>query len=347
MSNKRNKNLNNDSFVAKNRSLVERLLSCSRSFIIGVAGDSGSGKTTFARGIISLLGKELVSRFSTDDYHKEDRAQRLKSGILPLDPKVNKLDLLTDHLEQLKKGKSITKPFYNHRTGKFDPDVVFKATPIIIVEGLHPYFTSRLIDLVDFKVFVDPSRRVKYIWKIRRDIEKRGARPEKVREEMMAREPLYRQYVDPQKILADIVVEIHPTKFYVNPVLQLEEQVEDKKSELYRLTLVQNVLDYPIDEAKIDFNLEDLFRGELRPFRFEHYHDVYYGRKVVVTVLDGEMPRSVFELLERHLLEHMGRKDKVFMPSRKKEYMNAVEIAQLLVCWRFIEKLDFLLKKIT
>jgi phosphoribulokinase len=329
-----------------NTSLKKRLLDTGKSILIGVAGDSGAGKSTFTKGIISLLGKNLVSTFSTDDYHKEDREQRTKSGRLPLDPNVNHLDLLTRHLEELKEGKSVVKPVYNHKTGMFDPDIVFKPTPIIIVEGLHPYYTNKLKGLVDFKVFVDPSRRVKYVWKIRRDMDKRGAQPERIKEEVMAREPMYRQYVDPQKLSADIVVGIHTTKFYVNPVLQLEEQaIADKKRDQYRLDLIQQLLDYPIDQAVLSFGLQELLEGERKPFRLEYYHDVYYGRKVTVTILDGEMHRKVLEPLERHLLEHMGRKERIFMPSREREYMNAVEIAQLFVCWRFIEKLDFLLRE--
>ena len=101
------------------KSLKERLASSSETFIIGVAGDSGAGKTTFAKGILSVLGTDLVSHFSTDDYHLEDREQRTKSGILPLDPEVNRLDLYAEHLAKLKAGKSIMKPVYNHRTGRF------------------------------------------------------------------------------------------------------------------------------------------------------------------------------------------------------------------------------------
>ncbi len=324
-------------------SLKERLLASSKSFIIGVAGDSGSGKTTFAKGIVSLLGRDLVSGFSTDDYHREDREQRIKSGILPLDPDANRLDLFTEHLEKIRERKNIVKPVYNHKTGKFDPDVVFNPTPIVIIEGLHPFYTNEMKRLIDFKIFVDPSRKVKYMWKIRRDIDKRGASPEKIKEQMMAREPLYRQYVDSQKLFADIVVEIQPTRFYVNPVLQLEELVPEKR-EKYRLKLIQQVLDYPIDQAPISFDIQKLLKGEHRPFHLEYYHDVYYGRKVTVTVMDGEIHYKIVEPLEEHILEHIGSIDKVNVQVRKVEYMNVVEIAQLFICWRFVERLDFLLE---
>ncbi len=326
------------------KSLRERLTSSSETFIIGVAGDSGAGKTTFAKGILSVLGTDLVSHFSTDDYHLEDREQRTKSGILPLDPEVNRLDLYAEHLAKLKAGKSIIKPVYNHRTGRFDDDVIFKPTPIILVEGLHPYYSDEMRELVDFKIFTDPSRRVKYVWKIRRDIARRGAHSESIKEEMMAREPLFRQYVDPQKLFADIVVEIQPTKLYVNPVLQLEERTE-KKKEQYRLRLIQQLLNYPIDQGYLSFNLPHLLKGDPQPFLLEYYRDVYYGRRVTVLALDGLIHRSFLGHLERHILKHMDRKEDVFYPSKEHEYLNVVEVAQLFICWRFIEKIDFLLKE--
>lgn len=329
--------------MVQSKSLKERLLSNPGSFIIGIAGDSGAGKTTFARGILSLLGGRLVSSFSTDDYHKEDREQRARSGLLPLDPKANRLDLLTQHIRSLKAGKSVLKPVYNHRTGRFDPDVEFKPTPIIIVEGLHPYYNSELRKLTDFKIFVDPSRRVKYVWKIRRDIEKRGAEPEKVKEEMMAREPLYRQYVDPQKLYADMVLEVQPTKFHINPMLQLDEWREAGRKELYRVNLIQQLSDHPMDPVSIPIPLSELLKGEFKPFSLEYYPDVYYGRKVTVTGLDGEIPQRILEPVEKHILEHMG--GDLDSHSVKKEYMNAVEASQLLVCWRVVEKLEQLLKE--
>ncbi|WP_455364970.1 phosphoribulokinase [[Eubacterium] cellulosolvens] len=325
-------------------SLKERLLKSSRSFIIGVAGDSGSGKTTFVKGIRSILGDDLVSGFSTDDYHKEDREKRKTTGILPLDPNANYLDLYAEHLERVKKGQNLKKPVYSHTTGRINPNTTFKPTPIVIVEGLHPYYLKKTKNMTDFKIFVDPSRRVKYAWKIKRDVEKRGADPEKIKKEMMAREPLYRQYVDPQKLSADIVVEIRPTKFYVNPVLQLEE-MRVRRREKYRVRLIQQLVDYPIDPAHFSVDLTKMLDGAQRPFHFEYYQDIYYGRKVTVTTIDGEIHYKTMEPLESHILDHIGRKETTFTSPKYDEYMNSVDVAQILICWRFIERLDMLLKE--
>src|SRR5271157_2918164 len=90
-------------------------------FTIGVAGDSGSGKTTFTRGVRNIFGDDLVSTITLDDYHGLDRAGRLVAGISPLDPRANRIALLEQDLIQLKRGVPVMKPSYNHATGTFDP----------------------------------------------------------------------------------------------------------------------------------------------------------------------------------------------------------------------------------
>ena len=95
-------------------------------FTIGVAGDSGSGKTTFTQGIRSIFGDDLVSTITLDDYHSLDRAGRLNSGLTALDPKANRIDQLEKDLIMLKRGVPVEKPVYNHAIGTFDPPVIFR-----------------------------------------------------------------------------------------------------------------------------------------------------------------------------------------------------------------------------
>ena len=108
--------------------------------LIGIAGDSGSGKTTFSDGIRRLLGKDLVKTITLDGYHTENRNQRQKTGHSPLDPAINNLKLLKTHLEMLKKQQEIALPIYNHQTGDFDRPQNFSPSPIVIIEGLHAIY---------------------------------------------------------------------------------------------------------------------------------------------------------------------------------------------------------------
>ncbi len=207
---------------------------------------------------------------------------------------------------------------------------------------MHPFYTSKLKKLIDFKIFVDPSRKVKYVWKIKRDIEKRGIGSDRIFEEMMAREPLYRRYVDPQKLFADMVIEIQRTRFVINPMLELEEMASRKRNQ-YRVKLIQKILDYPINQTSISFDFQTLLQGGYRPFHMEFYNDVYFGRKVTTLVFDGEIQTKNIEPLLKRILEQIERKDTSSVPYRQREYLDVVEVSQLFICWRFIEMLNFIL----
>ncbi len=196
------------------KSLMDRIKESGKVFVFGIAGDSGSGKTTISRGIKRILGEEMVATFSMDDYHSLDRTQRKERNITPLHPAANHLDLLADHLEALRRGESINKPVYDHSIGAVRGTVPFGPAPVIIVEGLHPLYTERLRNLIDFKIFVDPSRSVKRLWKVRRDVGERGYDPAQVMAEILQREPDYKLYVDIQKIYAEIVIKIQDSRFH-------------------------------------------------------------------------------------------------------------------------------------
>src|SRR5512137_1493747 len=225
------------------KSIMDRMKASGRAFVFGIAGDSGSGKTTISRGIKRILGEEMVCSFSMDDYHSLDRKARKERNITPLHPEANYLELLADHLEQLRRGEEIAKPVYDHGIGEISGTVPFGPAPVIIVEGLHPFFTPRLRQLIDFKIFVDPTRSVKRLWKVRRDVGERGYQPAQVMAEILQREPDYKLYVDIQKIYAEIVVKIRDSHFHPN---LLEA---GPAPDWYSMRLVQKMLDQPVSQV--------------------------------------------------------------------------------------------------
>ena len=85
--------------------------------ILGIVGDSASGKTTLSAGVAQILGADRCTVICTDDYHKFDRAERAANGLSALDPRANYVDVLEHHLRLLRDGESILKPVYDHRTG--------------------------------------------------------------------------------------------------------------------------------------------------------------------------------------------------------------------------------------
>ncbi|KAG6501875.1 hypothetical protein ZIOFF_041759 [Zingiber officinale] len=158
--------------------------SAEKTVVIGLAADSGCGKSTFMRRLTSVFGgaaeppkggnpdsNTLISDTTTviclDDYHSLDRTGRKEKGVTALDPRANNFDLMYD---------------------------------------------SRVRDLLDFSIYLDISNEVKFAWKIQRDMAERGHSLESIKASIEARKPDFDAYIDPQKQYADAVIEVLPTQ---------------------------------------------------------------------------------------------------------------------------------------
>ena len=319
------------------KSIMDRIKGSGRAFVFGIAGDSGSGKTTISRGIKRILGEEMVCSFSLDDYHSLDRRQRKERNITPLHPDANHLDLLADHLEALRRKERIDKPVYDHGTGEIAGTVPFGPAPVVIVEGLHPFYTPRLRSLIDFKIFVDPSRSVKRLWKVRRDVGERGYQPSQVMAEILQREPDYKLYVDIQKIYAEIVVKIQDSRFH--PPLP----ETGPKPDWYSVRLIQKMLDQPVSQVDLTIDLSKILRSSEHEFSIEFQRDDYHGKKVGIMTVDGEIHQSMIADLERKVGRSLGTYAAI--SDRRDQYVNAIGLSQLILTWSCLEKLEHLLGK--
>ncbi len=319
-------------------SLPERLKESGRVFVVAVAGDSGSGKTTMSRGIRRLLGDDLVSTFSMDDYHSLDREERRVRAITPLNPAANRLDLLAEHLGALRRGEEVNKPVYDHSDGTIKGPVPFRSAPVLIIEGLHPFCTPELRREIDLKIFVDPSRAVKRRWKIKRDCIDRHYEREAVMAEILVREPDYKLYVDVQKIYAEAVVKIEESRLLPSPM-------EENHPERYSVRLIQEMMGVPLSEADLKIDLSSLFRLAEREFSITFQRDDHYGKRVSVLTIDGELHRSMIEGIEESLCSLSGSEAPICDRSGDEE-VSATGMVQILLCWRLLEKLQLHLAKI-
>merc|ERR1712176_137448 len=220
--------------AASSSSLNMALAEGVKPIVIGVAADSGCGKSTFMRRLTTIFGGDvvgplgggfeaeggwetntLVSDLTTviclDDYHLNDRNGRKESGLTALNPLENNFDLMYEQVKALKEGDTVSKPIYNHVNGTLDTPGEIVATPIIIFEGLHPMHDKRVLDLLDFTLYLDISDDVKLNWKIQRDMEERGHSLESIMASIEARKPDFDAFIAPQKEFADIVIEVLPT----------------------------------------------------------------------------------------------------------------------------------------
>ncbi len=181
-----------------------------RSIVIGIAGDSGAGKTTLTRGLTRVLGDAQVTRMSADDYHRYDRRQRAELGLTPLHPDCNHLDILTQHLIHLRRGEPVLKPVYDHRDGSFRPPEYVRPATFLVVEGLLNYHTETLRSVHDVLVAVAPPEDLRRAWKLKRDCTRRGYTTDEVLAELDRRQRDAEAYIHPQRAHADIVVAFVP-----------------------------------------------------------------------------------------------------------------------------------------
>jgi phosphoribulokinase len=300
-------------------------------FTIGVAGDSGSGKTSFTRGIRSIFGNDLVSTITLDDYHSLDRDGRSAAGLTALDPKANRIHQLERDLIQLKRGVPVLKPVYNHGTGTFDPPVVFRPGKILILEGLHTLFTPLLRNYLDFTLFVDPVKEVKYDWKIRRDMKKRGYSREEVLREISAREPDYLRYIDPQKEFADAVIQLDYSQY---------GRSLGEKRNVYRVTLLQNRMKRTIENIDLSLDLYSILSLSERNFSLMFETGRKGEERMGQLIMDGELSEHVVKRLERSI-ERQTRVRPISL-FKDRHYVTAGDLAQLILCWRIIHRRIFM-----
>jgi uridine kinase len=181
-----------------------------RSLIIGIAGGTGSGKTTVTNKILEHIDKGRVDVIQHDFYYKDISAH---SGKRPEEinfdhPNSLETDLLIHHIRELKEGGSVEVPIYNFTTHKrMDATRHVDPREIIIIDGILIFTEKRLRDLMDIKIFVDTDADERLLRRIRRDIVERGRSIESVMQQYMNTvKPMHMEFVEPSKVWADIII---------------------------------------------------------------------------------------------------------------------------------------------
>ena len=290
--------------------------------LIGVAADSGCGKSTFMRRLVQNFGggnvgplgggfgsesgwetntlvSEDVTVICLDDYHLNDREGRKVTQRTALDAAENNFDLMYEQLAALKSGKSIKKPIYNHVNGTLDTPEEITPTGIVIIEGLHPMYDSRVRDLLDFSIYLDISDEIKFAWKIQRDMEERGHSLESIKASIESRKPDFDAFVGPQRSDSDLVISVLPT-----------DLVDDADGKTLKVQMIQR-------EGVANFEPAYLFDEgstiEWVPcgkkltcsypgIKFKYGPDTYFDKEVTVLEMDGKFD-NLQELIyvESHL----------------------------------------------
>jgi uridine kinase len=179
--------------------------------IIGIAGGTGSGKTTVARSVIDRLGSEKVTFISQDNYYNnpihlslEERKMINYDHPLSFD-----IELLSHDLLLLREGKTVYAPVYDFSlfarvTGE---SVELKPNSIVILEGLHVLYEESIRKILDIKVFVDTDPDVRILRRVLRDIEERGRTIQSIHDQYLKTvKPMHEAFIEPSKKYADLII---------------------------------------------------------------------------------------------------------------------------------------------
>ena len=196
------------------------------SFVVGIAGGTGAGKTTVARLITESVG-ESVTRIPLDNYYEDlshlDREER--EEINYDHPDAFEWELLREHLRALSEGQSVEMPQYDFEIhNRKDERVTVLPTDVIIVEGILSLYDEEINDMMDLRLYVETDADVRILRRIKRDVIQRGRELEDVIDQYLSTvKPMHEQFIEPTKKHADLIIPEGANSVAVN---LLEEKIQ-------------------------------------------------------------------------------------------------------------------------
>ena len=177
---------------------------------LGVAGGSGSGKTTVARSILDAVGRDRIAYIAHDSYYREVEWESTEQQAAHNfdHPDALETGLLVEHLEALKSGRAVEVPIYDFVTHRRTAETRrVEPRPVVLVEGILLFVSPRLRQQLDFKVFVDTESDLRLIRRIRRDLSERGRSLESVLDQYLRTvRPMQLEFAEPSMRWADVIV---------------------------------------------------------------------------------------------------------------------------------------------
>jgi uridine kinase len=181
-----------------------------RPFLIGIAGGTGSGKTTVAERLAEIFSPDHLALITLDSYYTDrlDLSLAERAQVNYDHPDAFDWPLLAHHLDELSEWHPVPLPLYDfpvyRRTGE---TAVVTAAPIVVVEGILVLYESAIRDRFDLKVFVDTDADVRFIRRLQRDVAERGRTPDSVIAQYLGTvRPMHMQFCEPSKRFADVII---------------------------------------------------------------------------------------------------------------------------------------------
>ena len=180
------------------------------TIIIGIAGGTGSGKTTLADKLANSFGREEVSILRHDAYYRrhDEMTYEERSRLNYDHPDAFDNELLVEHILALKEGIAVEMPVYDYSVhNRSDETILVNPAPVIILEGIMIFAEPELCELMDIKVFVDTDADVRILRRIIRDVNERGRSLDTIiRQYLTTVKPMHEQFVEPSKRHADLII---------------------------------------------------------------------------------------------------------------------------------------------
>jgi uridine kinase len=181
-----------------------------KPFVIGVAGGSGSGKSTVTREVLASVGPEMVAIVMQDDYyldqtHLSPEERRLTNYD---HPKAFDWPLMVQHVRTLRSGQPIEMPVYDFAAdNRSSQTITVKPAPVIVIEGLFALFDADLRKMMSLKIFVDTAPDVRFIRRLQRDMAERGRSADSVIQQYLETvRPMHKQFIEPTRRNADVIL---------------------------------------------------------------------------------------------------------------------------------------------
>lgn len=185
-------------------------MSCQKDcMLIGIAGGTGSGKSTFTNRIKKQFGDDVTVIYHDNYYRRRDDIPFEERKKINYDhPDALETDMLIEHIKQLKAGKSVVCPVYDFSMhNRSDKTVVIKPSKVILVEGILVLQNPELCDLLDIKIFVEADADERILRRVLRDVEERGRDLRGIIDQYLTTvKPMHYRFVEPSKAKADIVI---------------------------------------------------------------------------------------------------------------------------------------------
>jgi uridine kinase len=181
-----------------------------KTMVVGIAGGTGSGKTTLAELILDSIGRQKIAYLPHDAYYRDHKELPLEQRArLNYDhPDSLETELLVEQIQQLKDGQAIEMPVYDFTTHSRKKETIhIEPRQVILVEGILTFVEKTLRDIFDMKIYVDTDPDLRFIRRLKRDMEERGRTLQSVIDQyMLTVRPMHLEFVESSKRYADIIV---------------------------------------------------------------------------------------------------------------------------------------------